>query len=500
MFVKLLSAAYLGLETFPVEVQVDVSPGLPLFSVVGLADTAVKEAKERVRAAVKNSGFSFPSRRITVNLSPSDRRKAGSHFDLPIALALLAASGQWDPSPFADAVFLGELALGGEVKPVRGVLAMVLGLKRLGFRRFVVPPQNAGELELLKGIEVYSAASLEELVKRGPRRVEFKTPSLRRESPLPPLDLADVRGQRLAKRMLEVAAAGFHHAAMVGAPGSGKSMLAKRLPTLMPPMEEWEVLEVSQVYSVAGLLEGGLITERPFRSPHYTASEAALIGGGKHPTPGEVSLAHRGVLFLDELPEFNRKVLEVLRQPLEEGKVLVSRAEYKVEFPARFLWVSALNPCPCGNYKHPFKECVCTPAKVRRYLRKVSSPLWERIDLKVWVNPPSEAELLGPPDGESSAVVRKRVEAAVALQKERNPGGKFNGELTNAEVEKVADLDPKARAFLEKVVAKVRLSARSYYKLLKVSRTLADLEGSPSVKVSHVSEALNLTREPLEVQ
>ncbi len=499
MFVKLLSGGFLGLETFPVEVQVDIASGLPFFNIVGLADTAVKEAKERVRSAIKNSGFSFPSKRITVNLSPSDRRKVGSLYDLPIALGLLAASGQVDLDKFLDTVFIGELALGGEIKPVRGVLSVVLGLKKLGFRKFFVPSENVGELQLLKGVEVFTARNLEELVKEGPKKVEFSNVSEREKKPFT-VDFADVKGQKLAKRMLEIAAAGFHHAAMVGTPGSGKSMLAQRLPTIMPPMEEWEILEVSQIYSVAGLLNGSLITERPFRSPHYTASEAAIIGGGNQPSPGEISLAHRGVLFLDELPEFNRKVLEVLRQPLEEGKVLISRAGYKVEFPARFLWVSALNPCPCGNYKHPYRECVCTPSRIRRYLKKISSPLWERIDLKVWVNPIKEEELLSDRKEETSKEVRERVLRAVEIQKRRNPEGKMNGELANREVEMVVLFEEKARNLLSKALEKLHLSARGYYKLLKVCRTVADLEGEEKIKVHHLSEALSLIREPLEVE
>lgn len=498
MFVKLHSGGFLGLETFPVEVQVDISSGLPFFNIVGLADTAVKEAKERVRSAIKNSGFSFPQKRITVNLSPSDRRKTGSIYDLPIALGILGASGQVDINLFSEIVFLGELALSGEIKPVRGVLAVVLGLRKLGFKRFFVPPKNTGELELIKGIEVYTALNLEEVAKGNLKRVEYSNKP-KKGTYKPKFDFADVKGQRQAKRVLEIAAAGFHHAAMVGTPGSGKSMLAKRLPSIMPPMEEWEILEVSQIYSVAGLLTDGLITERPFRSPHYTASEAAIIGGGTNPMPGEISLAHRGVLFTDELPEFNRKVLEVLRQPLEDGKVLISRAGYKVEFPSKFLWISALNPCPCGNYKHPFRECVCKPSQIRRYIKKISSPLWERIDLKVWVNPVEEKELLSDLKEESSEQIRKRVINAVEIQKGRNPDGKFNGELNNEELKEVINLENPSKSLIEKAMEKLHLSARSYFKLLKVCRTIADLEGEETVKPKHVAEALNYIREPLEV-
>jgi len=498
MFVKLLSGGFLGLETYPVEVQVDISSGLPFFNIVGLADTAVKEAKERVRSAIKNSGFSFPQRRITVNLAPSDRKKGGSLYDLPIALGILLATNQASGEILKEIVFLGELALNGEIKPVRGVLAVVLGLKREGFKKFFVPRGNIGELELIKGIEVYTAHSLEEVAKGKLQRVDYKEnlPQVDRKYPL---DFADVKGQKQVKRALEIAVAGFHHTAMVGTPGSGKSMLAKRVPSIMPPMEEWEILEVSQIYSVAGLLSGGLITERPFRAPHYSASETALIGGGSSPTPGEISLAHRGVLFMDELPEFNRRVLEVLRQPLEDGKVLISRAGYKVEFPSKFLWISALNPCPCGNYKHPFKECICKPSQIRRYLKKISSPLWERIDLKVWVNPVETEKLISPSREESSRQIRERVLKAVEIQKKRNPDGKLNGELSNRQLEKVLNIHPSAKALVEKATDKLKLSARSYYKLLKVCRTIADLDGEEEIKPLHVSEAVMYVREPLEI-
>jgi len=499
MFVKLLSGGYLGLETFPVEVQVDISSGLPFFNIVGLADTAVKEAKERVRSAIKNSGFSFPSKRITVNLSPSDRRKGGSLYDLPIALGILASLGKLEIENFRNTVVIGELSLNGEVKPVRGLLTVVLGLRKLGFRKFLIPPENVGELELLKDIEVFTAHSIGDIAKGKIRKVEFKKLQTKGRADYK-VDFADVKGQRQAKRVLEIAVAGFHHAAMVGTPGSGKSMLAKRVPTIMPPMGEEEILEVSQIYSVAGLLNNRLVTERPFRSPHYTASETAIIGGGTVPMPGEISLAHRGVLFMDELPEFNRKVLEVLRQPLEDGKVLVSRANYKVEFPAKFLWLSALNPCPCGNYKHPFRECVCKPSQIRRYLKKISSPLWDRIDLKIWVNPVEEEKLLKGSKEESSKVVKERVLRAVEIQKKRNPEGRFNGELTNSQIEEVVNLEPPAKGLIERAMERLHLSARSYYKLLKVCRTIADLEGSEFVKTTHVAEALNYIREPIEVQ
>jgi len=499
--VKLRSAGFLGLEVFPVEVQVDISPGLPFFNIVGLPDTTVKEAKERVRSAIKNSSLPFPNRRITVNLSPSDRRKLGSHYDLPIALGILKAVGKVDIPD--NIVYFGELSLDGSINRISGLLAMVLTFYRKGLRKFFVPPGNVGELELMPpDTEVYTAQNLRELVEGNFKRVK---PSgvLKKKDTVYKLDLADVKGQKLAKKALEIAAAGFHHLAMVGAPGSGKSMLAKRLPTIMPPMKDWEVLEVSQIYSVAGLLDNGLITERPFRAPHYTASETSIVGGGTYPTPGEISLAHRGVLFTDELPEFSRKVLEVLRQPLEDGEVLISRTGYKVKFPARFLWISALNPCPCGNYKHPYRECICKPNQIRRYLGKISSPLWERIDLKVWVQPVEYEKLFkdygkAGGDEETSEIVRARVLNAVEIQRRRNPGGKLNGELTARELQEVIKIDKTEKSFLEKAVVSLGLSARQYHKLLRVCRTIADLEGEEEIKKHHIAQGLNLIKEPLE--
>ncbi|NPA13680.1 MAG: YifB family Mg chelatase-like AAA ATPase [Aquificae bacterium] len=496
-FVKFISGGYIGLEVFPVEVQVDVSNGLPFFNIVGLADTAIKEAKERVRSALKNSGFNLPSKRITVNLAPSDRKKFGSIYDLPIALGILSTGGKINLEQFQDWVFIGELSLDGRIKSPRGVLAVVLGLREKGYKKFFVPQDSISQLEPIKDIEVFTTPSLEEIIKGNLKRVENK--NLSPNEGVYSLDFSDVKGQKQVKRVLEIAAAGFHHVAMVGTPGSGKSMLAKRLPSIMPPMTEEEILEVSKIYSVAGLLEDGLITSRPYRSPHYTASETAIIGGGNYPMPGEISLAHRGVFFTDELPEFNRKVLEVLRQPLEDGEVLISRANYKVKYPARFLWVSALNPCPCGNYKHPFKECVCKPSQIRKYLRKISSPLWERIDLKVWVNPLEQKELLKETKEEASSQIRERVLRAVSIQRKRNPNQTLNGQLSTSQLKEVINLENSAKGFLEKILQNLKLSARSFHKLLKVARTIADLDGEREIKTKHLSEAVLYIREPLEV-
>jgi magnesium chelatase family protein len=500
MFVKVLSGGINGLETFLVEVQTDISRGIPIFNIVGLGDTAVKEAKERVKSALKNSGILIPSKRITVNLSPSDLRKSGAVYDLPIAVGILLSLGKVHLENLRDAIFMGELSLDGDIKKIRGALTIVFGLFQKGFKKFFVPLENIGELEILikkYDIEVYTAKNLKELIEGNFKKVETSYfTSSKRNSIKIPLDFSDVIGQKQAKRVLQIASAGFHHVAMIGAPGSGKSMLAKRVPTIMPPMEEEEILEVSQIYSIAGLLENNLITTRPFRSPHYTASEVAIIGGGNTPIPGEISLAHRGVLFMDELPEFNKRVLEVLRQPLEEGEVLISRANYKVKFPAKFLWITAMNPCPCGNYNHPFKECVCTPNQIKKYLRKISSPLWDRIDLKIWIDPIEEKELLKLKGSEiSSEYLRKKVLKAVAIQRERNPKGKLNGELSFREMKEILNLSSQAKEFLEKILKNLRLSARSLNKLLKISRTIADLEESSPITPSHLSEAVLYIRE-----
>ncbi len=497
MICKVKSGGVLGVEGFEVEVEVDVSKGLPTFNIVGLPDSAIKESKERIRSALINSGFSFPYKRITVNLSPSFLKKSGTLYDLPIALGILISMGEIPP--LGDWVVLGELSLDGKVRKVLGILPILMGLKKLGYKRFLVPQENALEVSLIKGVEVYCVSSLKEAISflLGSLKLEpipSKLEEILKKAQLSPdMDLIEVYGQYLPKKALEVAVAGFHNLLMVGPPGAGKSMLAKRSTTIMPPMDEEEVLEVSKIYSVFGEVKEEIITRRPFRSPHYTTSAVALIGGGNPPRPGEVSLAHRGVLFLDELPEFGRKTLEALRQPMEDGKVLISRSGFKVEFPARFLLIGAMNPCPCGNYQNPYKVCTCSQKKIKEYQAKVSAPLLDRIDVRVWVEPLKEEELLHHRGGESSKEVRERVLKAYLVQRER--AGKFNAHLTDKELERFCTLKDSAKKLLRDALKNLKLSARSYKRLLKVSRTVADLEAEEKIGEEHLALALQLRGE-----
>ncbi|RLC96748.1 MAG: magnesium chelatase [Chloroflexi bacterium] len=495
---KVYSAAVIGLDAQLVDVEVDISAGLPSMTVVGLPDTAVQEARERVRAAIRNSGFVFPSKRITVNLAPADLRKGGPAYDLPIAVGLLLGSQQV-VADVSDTLFLGELSLDGTLRHTQGILPMVALAREKGLSCVLVPAIDAKEAALIEGVRVVPVASLTELADhlKGERPIsEYSVPAW--EEVVAPAkhstDLSYVKGQEHAKRALEVAAAGGHNLIMIGPPGSGKTMLARSLSSILPRMGMEEALEVTRIYSVSGLLppDTPLVSQRPFRSPHYTISHAGLVGGGRWPKPGEISLSHRGVLFLDEFPEFGHTTLEVLRQPIEDKVVTISRAQGSVAFPANFMLVAAMNPCPCGYYGDPVRECRCSSGDVTRYQKRISGPLMDRIDIFVEVPRVEYEKLTDGGCGETSEKVRARVERARHIQRERLQGSGVmcNADMTPAEVRQFCQLDGAGQALLKMAMNQLSLSARGFHRILKVARTVADLEGVAGMQAHHLAEAL----------